>query len=142
MDIDSFDSWMPQTPLFVVDDTYPELNQLLNATAQHIAEREVKQVEIEMGLLNGLFSSQIPASRSDLMEAKMIARAQEKVMLSTDWINALELLELIGNNHINKNASINLLKESKKYLVRSIEVKNYFLCIYLINTTATLHIRG
>lgn len=95
----------------------PEDQALLEAIQTFVYAIEIKGMEKALSKIDDMvkvFSDAVPAPRYNMREAKMIAKAQEKVINSTEWVNSSEISELAGFKSKNKSACAAKWKSSRK----------------------------
>lgn len=91
-----------------------QLEGMLQTAATLAVEAGLARTKDKLDDMVKLFASDIPAPRYLMREAKMIAKAQEQVILSTEWLNTADLSELAGFKSTNKSSGPTKWKSSHK----------------------------
>lgn len=91
-----------------------KLEHLLQTTSDFAIEKGIEKAKSNLEALVNLYSDDVPVPRYDMREAKMIAKAREKVIQSTKWVTAADITELAGYQSSNKSAGAAKWKASNK----------------------------
>lgn len=91
-----------------------EFHRFLVEAAQLYREKRAEIAKANLEALVNIYAHDITIPRYSLREAKMIAKAQEKVILSTQWVTAADISDMVGFKSTNKSAGPAKWKASNK----------------------------
>jgi hypothetical protein len=91
-----------------------QLEEILQSLTDLAIEAGLDAARSKLDAMVNVFSSNIPAPRYTMREAKMIAKAQEKVIASTQWVTASVIAQLAQFKSANTSSAASKWKTSCK----------------------------
>lgn len=91
-----------------------QLEDMLQSLTDLAIEVGLDAARSKLDAMVNIFTSNIPAPRYSMREAKMIAKAQEKVISSTEWVTASDIAQLAQFRSTNTSSNASKWKAAHK----------------------------